>query len=309
MTIDKSEKIELGKFYTTVNPFTGTAWNKFKKEIDKKDIILEPFAGSNNIPKMLSEYSWASYDILPEDSNIIKQDTLKNFPKGFKVCITNPPYLDIRTARDKNIKYDSEFSDLYLDSLDKMLKNCEFIAAIIPATFYNKKAFKDRLWMWDKIDKEVFSDTGMSIGVAYFSNKKIDKTELYLNGNRVSNNSNFTDNKTTFNTKDANLSACLIDNTQYKNISVSNLDNFNFKKYLKPLSRYYVAFKDERIGEEDIKDLNEFISNWRTQTNDFWLTPFKSTLPNGSYRKRLGFKQLSGLITEYLKHKNNFNES
>jgi len=309
MTINKSEKIELGKFYTTVNPFTGTAWNKFKKEIDKKDTILEPFAGSNNIPKMLSEYSWVSYDIMPEDSNIIKQDTLKNFPKGFKVCITNPPYLDIRTARDKNIKYDSEFSDLYLDSLDKMLKNCEIVAAIIPATFYNKKAFKDRLWMWDKIDKEVFSDTGMSIGVAYFSNKKIDKTELYLNGNRVSNNSNFSDNKTTFNTKDANLSACLIDNTQYKNISVSNLDNFNFKKYLKPLSRYYVAFKDERISEEDIEDLNEFISNWRTQTNDFWLTPFKSTLPNGSYRKRLGFKQLSGLITEYLKNKNNVNES
>jgi hypothetical protein len=309
MTINKSEKIELGKFYTTVNPFTGTAWNKFKKEIDEKDSILEPFAGSNNIPKMLPEYSWVSYDILPEDSNIIKQDTLKNFPKGFKVCITNPPYLDVRTARDKNIKYDSEFSDLYLDSLDKMLKNCEFVAAIIPATFYNKKAFKDRLWMWDKIDKEVFSDTGMSIGVAYFSNKKIDETELYLNGNRVSNDSNFSDNKTTFNTKNANLSACLIDNTQYKNISISNLDNFNFKKYLKPLSRYYVAFKDERISEEDIKDLNEFISNWRTQTNDFWLTPFKSTLPDGSYRKRLGFKQLSGLITEYLKNKNNVNES
>jgi len=305
MTRNK-EKVELGKFYTTVNPFIGQAWEKFKEMIDKNEVIIEPFAGSNNIPNMLPQFNWCSYDIKPEGDNIIKQDTLKNFPKGFKTCITNPPYLDIRTARSKNIKFNSQFSDLYLDALDKMLENCEYIAAIIPATFYNKKVFKDRLWMWDKIDKEVFTDTGMSIGVAYFSKEKVEKTELYLNGKRVNNNSHYLDNKTEFNTKDANLSVCLIDNTQYKNIGVNTLDNFNFKKYLKTSSRFYVAFKDERICNEDIEDLNRFINNWRAQTNDFWLTPFKSTLPDGTYRKRLTFKQLSGLITEYLIQKNTF---
>tara|TARA_B100000925_G_C21976164_1_gene460230 strand:- start:543 stop:1457 length:915 start_codon:yes stop_codon:yes gene_type:complete len=298
-----NQKVALGKFYTAINPFSGQAWNKFKSIINNGEVILEPFAGSNNIPKMLNNLSWKSYDILPESSNIIKQDTLKNFPKGFRVCITNPPYLDVRTARKKKIQYNSNHSDLYLESIEKMLDNCDYVAAIIPSTFYNKKVFKDRLWMWDKIDRQIFTDTGMSVGVAYFG-PNVYNTELYLNGSSVPSNSDFKDNKTEFNTSQANLSACLIDSTSQKTIEVRDLSNFNFKKYLKPLSRYYVAFKDERISVKDINDLNNFISDWRNNTNDFWLTPFKSTLPNGTYRKRLGFKQLSGLISAFLEERN-----
>jgi hypothetical protein len=299
-----SNKIELGKFYTVINPFTGSAWNKFNNLITSSDIILEPFAGSNNIPEMLPQFTWKSYDIEPDNSNVIKQDTLKNFPTGFKFCITNPPYLDIRTARQKKLKYNSSYSDLYLESLEKMLDNCDYIAAIVPSTFFNKKIFKGRLWMWDKIDKQIFSDTGMSVGVAYFGPSSYN-VELYLNGNAVPSNLDFKDNKTIFNTKNANLSACLIDSTSKKTIEIRDLSSFDFNKYLKPLSRYYVAFKDDRIGINDINDLNQFIESWRINTSDFWLTPFKSTLPDGSYRKRLGFKQLSGLITEFVKTKNN----
>lgn len=299
-----NQKVKLGKFYTAINPFIGQAWNKFKAVIEDDEIILEPFAGSNNIPKMLKSFKWESYDILPESNFIIKQDTLNSFPKGFRVCITNPPYLDVRTARKKKIHYNSSYSDLYLESIEKMLINCEYVAAIVPSTFYNKKVFKDRLWMWDKIDRQIFTDTGMSVGVAYFG-PDIYNTELYLNGSSVPGNSDFKDNKTEFNTSQANLSACLIDSTSQKNIEVRDLSNFNFKKYLKPLSRYYVAFKDERISVKDIDDLNNFISDWRNNTNDFWLSPFKSTLPNGTYRKRLGFKQLSGLISAFLEERKN----
>ena len=299
----KDVKTQLGKFYTIVSPFEGAAWDLFRSNIGNEDVILEPFAGSNNIPIMLSEFKWKSYDILPESRDVEKRDTIKCFPKGYKFCITNPPYLDVRTARKKGINYDSEYSDLYLESIDKMLENCDYVAAIIPSTFINKNSFKDRLWMWDKIDKCIFDDTGMPVGVAYFS-PSVRNTKYYLNGRAVESNTNHLDSLTTFNVRDANLSACLIDWKKKKSIEVRPIENFDFDKNLKVSSRHHVAFYDSRIDREDIEDLNKFINQWRIDTHDFWLTSFKSTLPDGTYRKRMGFRQLSGLITQYVKHKN-----
>ena len=76
----------------------------------KQEIILEPFAGANNIPAMLLESDilsndWACFDIEPPKTNkckwfqITKQDTIETFPDGYKICITNPPYLSKNSAR------------------------------------------------------------------------------------------------------------------------------------------------------------------------------------------------------------------
>ena len=296
-----NNKVALGKFYTVISPFKGKAWDEFSKIIKEKETILEPFAGSNNIPKMLSSYSWTSYDIKPDEESVIQRDTLKNFPTGYRIAITNPPYLDVRTARQKKLPYNSEYSDLYLESIKVMLDNCDYIAAIIPATFINKKVFKERLWMWDRIDKKIFSDTGASVGVAYFCKEKIKKTKLFLNGNEVPEGLKIIKGKNTkFNCEEANLTACLIDSTSKKTIELRTTEGFNFEKYLDPLSRYYVALRDERISYDDIDAINNLIKDWREKTNDYYLSPFKSTLPDGTYRKRMSFGQLSGIIDLYV---------
>jgi len=302
-----STKITLGKFYTVVSPFTGKAWDEFSKIIEKDDIILEPFAGSNNIPKMLNAYKWKSYDIMPDEKSIEQRDTLKDFPSGYRIAITNPPYLDVRTARQKKLPYDSEYSDLYLESIKVMLDNCDYFAAIIPATFINKKIFKERLWMWDKIDKKIFSDTGASVGVAYFSKEKVKKTKLFLNGKEVPEDLKIKKGKNTkFNCENANLTACLIDSTSKKTIELRTTEGFDFEKYLDPLSRYYVALRDERITCDDINEINNMITSWREKTNDYYLSPFKSNLPDGTYRKRMSFSQLSGIIDLYVERKKSF---
>jgi len=304
-------KIELGKFYTIKSPFKGEAWDFFSNNfLNKEEIILEPFAGANNIPNMLCDYKWQSYDILPENQNIIQRDTLKDFPSSFKNCITNPPYLDIRTARKKKIKYESDYSDLYLDALSKMLDNCENIVAIIPSTFINKKIFKERLLFWDKIDDKIFSDTDCAVGVAYFIKENVPNTRLFLNGKEIDKNSDCYDNKTIFNTRNANLSACLIDKPAGNSIKISTLKDFDWNKYCVHSSRYYVAFKDLRINENDIEEFNIFLNKWREDTQDYWLSPFKSQFKNNSkFRKRLSFNQLSGLIENYVKERDKNDEN
>ena len=134
-----SNKVALGKFYTVISPFKGKAWDTFSHLIKKDETILEPFAGANNIPKMLSFYNWKSYDIKPDEALVEQRDTLRDFPPGYRFAITNPPYLDVRTARQKKLPYKSEYSDLYLESINAMLNNCDYIAAIIPLLLLTKK--------------------------------------------------------------------------------------------------------------------------------------------------------------------------
>ncbi|WP_416373657.1 hypothetical protein [Mycoplasmopsis felis] len=50
--------------------------------------------------------------------------------------MTNPPYLAKNKAKKINIEnFDNNYSDLYLNALDKMLNNCDFVACIIPESF------------------------------------------------------------------------------------------------------------------------------------------------------------------------------
>ncbi|MCR4912846.1 MAG: hypothetical protein K5983_03735 [Lactobacillus sp.] len=77
-----------GQFFTIANPFLVDIFFKWFKSIPnyKDAIILEPFAGSNNIVNLMDDIgfknSWSCYDISPneinnaKDYNIIKRDTL-----------------------------------------------------------------------------------------------------------------------------------------------------------------------------------------------------------------------------------------
>jgi hypothetical protein len=303
-------RIQLGKFYTTFSPFTGDAWLLYRNAYlqNLTNPILEPFAGANNLPKMLCEWNWHSYDIWPEDEKVIQRDTLKNFPQGYSHCITNPPYLDAKLAKKMGWEYHSQYSDLYLESLSLALQYCDYVVAIIPASFINRSEFKERLWLWDKIDNKIFSDTDKGVGVGYWIKEKANQTLYFLNGRQVDLQLDWEDNQTQFNTKLANLGVCLIDNTKGNSIAICNLEGWDWEGHCYDNNRCYVPFLDNRIGETDIIPFNEFINWWRIETGDYFLSPWHSLFKNENrYRKRLSFRQLSGLIGEYCRRKNLIN--
>lgn len=303
------QKKERGQYYTTVNPFNGVAFDEWYNMVPKNEKVVEPFAGAGNLFSFI-DADWVGYDIEPTREGIIQRDVLKDFPKGYKVGITNPPYLAKNAAKRLKIDYPYKLEDLYLESLDKMLENLDWVAAIIPSTFYHTKKFRDRLFAWDKQDRTLFSDTTAPAGVAYFGPDTYN-TRLFVNGTEISPVE--FDNKSKVNIQmnvaHGNYVMNGIDLNKHDNIYIhDNVEEFDRKKFLKDTSRNYCLFYCEH--EIDIDKTNENIKKWRTDTNDFYLTSFKSTGLSGKYRKRLGFNQLQNLIIlkESLPTKNTFNE-
>jgi hypothetical protein len=286
----------LGQFYTTTDPFLGSdafsLWNSLRP---KNTQVLEPFAGAGLLYSYLNE-DWVGYDIDPKLDTVIKRDTIKDFPTGYSVCITNPPYLAKTTISRQGLDTIIKYQDLYLDCLKLMLDNCEYVAVIIPSTFYNTNLFQDRLLAWDKLDRGVFSDTDVPVGVAYFT-PKAKETTLYVNGKQIKENAPTpVKSNLSFNVSYGNHILCAIDTTNGRNIHIHNdLNNFNKEKYLKHTSRNYSIFYSPM--PLDIDKINSFINEWRTETNDFYLTSFKSTMKNGLYRKRMNFNILKWITS------------
>ena len=158
-------KRELGQYFTTYNPFQNSGFLNWSKECDlSKTTILEPFAGSNNLINMLQDMGlcsdFKSFDIEPKNKFVKRRDTLKNFPKGFKVCITNPPYLAQNSAKRRNLEFPNIiYDDLYKYSLEKCLENCDYVGAIIPASFFNANIFRERLSHYILLNSKMFNDT------------------------------------------------------------------------------------------------------------------------------------------------------
>ena len=290
------DKILLGQYYTTKNPFKGSAFDIWNNRRPKNSKILEPFAGAGNLFSMV-DGDWVGYDIQPNNSSIIRQDTIKDFPKGYEVCITNPPYLAKNSLSRKKGELFFKYEDLYLDCLELALQNCEYIAAIIPSTFYGTKMFRERLMCWDKIDCELFDDTNHPVGVAYFGPGKYE-TQIFVNGESVETikfPQEFV--RIRFNVEDGNYVLSAIDKNSGDNIHIEPVnESFNREKYLKNTSRNYVLFHYN--GILDTQKVNEEITNWRNKTKDFELTSFKSTMKSGKYRKRMSFITIKQIITK-----------
>lgn len=307
---DMTNKILRGQFFTTSNPFENSnAFSSWFSLLPEDSEILEPFAGAGNLFDYLPESKWVGYDIEPKNPDVIEQDTIKNFPKGYKVCITNPPYLAKTTCTRKNLPVQPILEDLYLDCIKLALDNCDYVCAIIPSTFIGTKLFADRLYAWDKIDYVLFSDTDNPVGVAYFVPNKVSSTKYFVNGEEISITADDTPENVNlhmdFNTANGNFVLCAIDLVSQDNIKIYKEDStFDRSKFLKSTSRNYSLFYSPDIKDEDIDGINEFITKWRERTKDFFITSFKSEQKSGKYRKRFSFSQFKWVVAQYLKEKN-----
>jgi hypothetical protein len=300
----------LGQFYTTTDPFsTSDAFAIWYQLIPKDTTILEPFAGAGHLFSYIAA-NWDGFDLEPNHPDVSQRDTIANFPIGYKVCITNPPYLAKTVISRKKLPVVLNHEDLYLDALQKCLDHCDYIAAIVPSTFWNQNLFKDRLYAWDKFDMELFSDTDNPAGVAYFVPNKVNKTRTFINGKEVhlnANNTPITINfPVIFNPQD--LSPYLvngIDTIEKNNIHVRKIDGFDVSKLLdnngkcKTTNRNMFPIICENLRDEDLPQINKMIGDWREETQDFFLTSFKSCKKDGKYRKRISFKEVRWLLQRF----------
>ena len=104
------EKRQRGAYYTEDNPFRLRPFLQWAESADlANNIVLEPFAGSNNIVDMLIEDGLCSradsYDIAPKADGVVYRDTLASFPGDYEVCVTNPPWLARNSARRRGLVF------------------------------------------------------------------------------------------------------------------------------------------------------------------------------------------------------------
>lgn len=320
---DNNNKKLHGQFYTTVNPFHNDLFMKWFEAIEnrKSQTIIEPFAGSNNIVKMVSEFytsNWACFDIDPCQAHdntcsfpIIQNDSLKSFPSGFNIAITNPPYLARNSATRDGLDFpQTGHDDLYKHALDVMLGNVGYVAAIIPDSFRTQNLFHDRLFGIASLNCKMFDDTECPVCLAMFIPHK-DKRYLgledrdfhYYKGNvplgfhseiQAKLNEFAQGEQATkwkFNVPDGEIGLYAIDSSKEKSIRFVEgevIAQDRVKHSSRGVTRI-AGLPGGMAASEVIEQANIILGDFREETSDLFLTSFRGLRQDGDYRRRLDY--------------------
>ena len=305
-----NQKRQNGRYFTLGNPFALPAFQEWAKGANlSKSVILEPFAGSNNLISMLKDLrlcrDFASYDIQPASDDVEKRNTIKNFPKDFEICVTNPPWLARNSATRRGLSYPvSRFDDLYKHCLELCLLNCRYVAAIIPASFLQSGLFKSRLSHYILLHDTIFSDTENPVCLALFgedhlplSGQSQHETKIYYDSKYIGSLSSLERHlppmekrkEIRFNAPKGRLGFISFDDTRAP--SIRFCDAREIADYeIKVSSRFITRIAGD-FGSLPplIRRLNNAVDDFRQKTKDVFLTPFKGLRQDGAYRRRMDF--------------------
>ena len=292
-----------GRFYTADNPFALAPFRKWARRAGLPGKrVLEPFAGANGLIRMLRELSLcedaAAYDIEPATRGVRCRDTLADFPSGFEVCVTNPPWLARNSATRRGLPYPGgSYGDLYQRCLELCLDRCPHVASLVPASFLQSGLFRDRLQYYILLHRILFNDTESPVCLALFGPEPASAVRIYHDEEYVDDlhalarklpvERHRRDLK--FNNPDGPLGFISFDNTRRS--SIRFCDANEIRDYPIKISSRFVT----RIGGCDpvtpalISRLNRDIAAFRHETSDVFLTPFKGLRDDGRYRRRMEF--------------------
>lgn len=314
-----------GQYFTITNPFDTVAfyqWIEDHKDVFQDETIVEPFAGSNNIPAMILnadilQNEWECFDIAPSEKNkcsqfkIIQQDTIKNFPSGFKVCITNPPYLSKNSATRRNLEYpQTEYDDIYKLCLDKMLQNVPFVAAIIPETFINSGQFQERLEYVVSLTCKMFDDTECPVCLAMFGENATDDFTIYQMNENLGKYSELKKGiivpkeryNWTINDKNGSIGIRCVDGTKGPSIEFvegNTINSDRIKVSSRSLTRVSGLPNDVDLLRF-LRKCNELLVKYRKNTKDIFLASFKGLRADNKYRRRLDFATAKAIMSAAL---------
>ena len=313
-------KILLGQFYTRGNPFQYSRAQKWFQEIPnlKDSKIIEPFAGSNSIialvnssVRSLSPRNWQSFDIHPEaiEGNLVpeitltKRDTLEDFPTGFDIAITNPPYLAKNSATRKGmVVHFGDYQDTFEVALHEMLSNCDWVAAIIPESFITRRLFKDRLDAAISLNHEMFDDTEFPVCLALFSPNSSGDFEVWRGEEFLGLRNNLESQvddllasrsliKSRFNAPSGEIGLVAIDNTTGPSIRFvigESIPSEEIKVTSRSLTRINVEYLSKALDVDAvISEANRILEDYRKLSSDVFLTAFKGLRADDLYRRRI----------------------
>lgn len=322
-----------GQFYTKTNPFHNDLFLKWLKAIPESiktsSPWLEPFAGSNNIVKMIAELGeqrdWACFDLHPganvdERFPIATRDTLKDFPQGYGMAITNPPYLAKNSATRDGLAFpDCGFDDLYKHALDVMLSQVGYVAAIIPESFLTTGLFHGRLYGVATLNCRMFEDTDCPVCLALFVPAEVKKGSLdflcYKGNFKMGDFSKLSKQKDQlvqsrarvdwkFNEQGGSIGLYAVDSQKGRSIRFvagRDIDDLRVKGSSRSVTK--IAGIPRGVSATAlIEAANDLLSTFRDSTFDVFLTAFKGMRADGDYRRRLDYSMARTLLNASVDH-------
>lgn len=319
------KKRQHGQYFTKGNPFIYQPFIKWFEQAllnSKNKVLLEPFAGSNSITILLNEalkksYNWDCFDIDPESNEenltnypIKIQDVLLNFPTGYNIAITNPPYLAKNSATRRNIHFPyKKYDDLYKFCLETMLNNVDYVAAIIPESFIVQNIFHERLDSVISLKGKMFEDTDCPVCLALFSKEITENFKIYSNEEfigtfydlqKINKINNFEKHFLKFNEPNGEIAVFAVDNHIEESIFFTEGHKVLSEK-IKDTSRSITRIKiSSDFTKNQIRDIidisNNILKEKRNKTNDVFMTAFKGMRKDGKYRRRLDFNQIRSIL-------------
>lgn len=317
-----SRKVTNGAFHTNIHKWLFPQIVSFIKESGHQ-IILDPFAGHGDILKACQGLGFKKaigYDI-DSDLGWDINNSLNNIPKhDDALVVTNPPYLAKHSAKRKrvfdNIKkyYLSGRDDLYQVALDRCLERYSHIVAIIPETFFNSDYPKDRLQVYTIVEERLFTDTDCPVCAACFGPEKNKKTvnfSIYKDAEYIGEFQGISQHvmKTTnsikiyFNDQDGQIALKAVDGQKGPDRIrfMSSGDFYYEKSNIKVSSRLmtYIRIDATRKPidiENLIKESNQILEEYRINTSDICLSPFKGNNEHGVRRRRLDYYTARAII-------------
>lgn len=317
-------KREFGQYFTVENPFSHPLFNEWMTLSGHKDedVILEPFAGANNILKLMDESGyhnrWKCYDIEPPIENAFPKyvveyrDTIKDFPTGYKVCVTNCPYLGKSSASRRKIDYPWEEDDLYKVCLNRMLDNCEYVGAIIPESFVSARIHTDRLWGVISLTCRMFDDTDCPVCLAMFTPNGSEQTKIYANDlylgtieelSNIDLTGDTSYHQWVFNDKNGSIGVKTVDNQKEDDCKFFDGEEIS-PDSIKVSSRAFtrVGGLPSTVDKKEFFSIcNEILKDYRDRTKDVLMTSFKGLRSDGKYRRRLDFRTVRCIMNKALR--------
>ena len=313
----------MGQFFTKDGLWLKPQVINFIKE-SNSSVAYDPFAGAGDLLRIAKEKCGFSKLVgLDIDDKLSwkRNDSLLNIPHiEDAIIITNPPYISNYSAARKGLALElkkyfatSEYNDVYLIALDRMVEAQKNIVAIIPETFINSNyRRKNLLSSITILEENPFDDTENPVVVACFDGNFKDLSEVKVYKNEIFiNNLGSIENlrvKPTgipnmmFNVPSGWLAVRCVDTTNPENmIKFDFKDNieYDWENRIKVSSRL-LTLVDIDIQDSDkkifIQNCNNILSEIRKETSDIILSPFKGNMKNGQRRRRLDFMTCRAVI-------------
>ena len=230
------------------------------------------------------------------------RDTLCDFPQGFDVCVTNPPWLAKNSATRRGLAFpDTRYDDLYKVALERCLANCQWIAALVPESFIRAGLFHERLGHFVSLTGKMFNDTENPVGLALFEPNPVKDVVVWRDEKKIGTlrelekNLPKSNNKISmrFNAPNGNVGLIAIDNTKRPSIRFcepADLNGYEVSGACRSITRIEVE------GDVNISSLNDCLREFRKRTHDVLLTSFKGLRKDGKYRRRLDWYTAKRII-------------